>query len=189
MTAPDTASADRADRRRSIRAVLRIGVAVVAIVAVHVALILDHLAIGVGIILALSGYAAAASLLSAPPFLILMGLAVVFGRTLLPGQEAMINRFMRLELGEVPDRIAATGRRLTLIWACLFAAMAIESVALMALTDFSTWSWLVNVVNPAVMILFFVGQHLHSRTYLPDGRTASANATLRRMLKPEVWMG
>ncbi len=144
---------------------------------------------GAALGLSLAGYAPAASLLAAPPFLALMSMAALFGRTLLPGQVPVITRFMHLELGDVPAPIAETGRRLTAMWTALFAGMALSSLALMALTDISTWSWFVNVVNPAVMTLFFLGQHVHSRTYLPKGRRPSPRTTVRRMLKPELWMG
>lgn len=134
-----------------------------------------------------SGYKSAALLLLAPPFLTFLGLATLFGRTLFPGREPLINRFIRLELGEVPRRVADHGRRLTLVWTIMFVAMAIETVVVMFTTDLATWTWLINIVNPAIIVLFFVGQHIHAMTYRPDGRPAPARTTIKVMFTPDFW--
>ena len=67
------------------------------------------------------------------------------------------------------------------------STLAIESLALSLLVDLSTWSWLVNVVNPALMLAFFFGQHVYGDRFLPEHRPASPLRTIRAMLHPNVW--
>lgn len=135
----------------------------------------------------LGGFTVVDRALTFPSILILAGVSVVFGRSLLNGQEPIVNRFMRIELGKVPEPAAKYGRRLTVIWAGLLAAMAAESLVLAIFADLGTWSWLVNVVNPAILIAFFIGQHMLGRRYLPERRHASPLSTFRVMLQPSIW--
>jgi uncharacterized membrane protein len=128
-------------------------------------------------------------ILTLPSFLILAGLSFVFAQSLARGEEPIVNRFMRMELGSVPERAARYGRRLTAIWAVLLAAMAVESMILSFAVDLSTWSWLVNVVNPVALAIFFVAQHLYGDRFLPEHRRASPLTTVKAMLHPGVWFG
>lgn len=140
-----------------------------------------------GIALYVGGVKSIGHVLTLPSFLILGGLAFVFARSLTGNREPIVNHFMRLELGTVPEPAAGYGRALTATWALLLAAMAIESVVLSFLVDLSTWSWIVNVVNPALMVVFFVGQHLYGDRFLPKDRRASPLNTMKAMFRPQVW--
>lgn len=144
---------------------------------------------GLALALYAAGVKAAGHVLTLPSFLILAGLAFVFARSLDAGEEPIVHRFMRLELGSVPERAARYARRLTAIWAVLLAAMALESLVLSLFVDLSTWSWLVNVVNPALLAGFFVGQHLYGDRYLPEHRRSSPVTTVKTMFHPDIWLG
>jgi len=144
---------------------------------------------GAALALYLAGSKSAGHVLTAPSFLILAGLAFVFARSLANGAEPIVNRFMRLEMGTVPERAARYGRRLTAIWAVLLAAMAVESLVLSFVADLATWSWLVNVANPVALAIFFVAQHLYGDRFLPEHRRASPLTTVKAMLHPGVWFG
>lgn len=140
-------------------------------------------------VLLIEGYASAASLLSAPSFLGFACFTLIFGRSLLPNHEPLINRFIRQDLVAPPPEALAWGRRLTVIWTALLGFMAIESVVVVLLVDVQTWSWLINIANPIILVSFFLGQHVHAMTYRPDGRPASPAASLRAMFKPTFWAG
>ncbi len=160
----------------------RRGGALVAILAVNT------LFFALGLALYVAGFNSIGHVLTLPSFLVLGGLAFVFAWSLTKSQEPIVNRFMRFELGTVPERAASYGRTLTAAWAVLLAAMAIESVALSLLVSLSTWSWIVNVINPAFMFVFFVVQHLYGDRFLPEHRRASPLSTMKAMLHPQVWL-
>ena len=57
-------------------------------------------------------------------------LAVLFGRTLLPGEEPMVARFARLMHGEIPDYVARYCRRVTVAWTIFFCSLFALSFSL-----------------------------------------------------------
>ena len=67
-----------------------------------------------------------AALLAALPVLGHLGFAWHFGRTLAPGQEALITRYTRADLGEPGPRLAAYTRALTLFWTLAFLGFALD---------------------------------------------------------------
>lgn len=100
----------------------------------------------------------------APPVLINLGIAWLFGRTLLPGREPLISTFARFEQGgTLPADLGPYTRRLTLIWAVFTASMALVSVMLAALGWLVAWSWFTGVINYALVVLLFVGEWRYRR--------------------------
>lgn len=154
---------------------------------VTVVLLANALFFAFGLAMYAAGWTRFGQALTLPSFLILAGLAFVFARSLARNEEPIVIRFMRLELGTVPERAADYGRTLTAVWAVLLAAMAVESLVLSLVVSLSTWSWLVNVANPALLIFFFVGQHLYGDRFLPAQRRASPLTTIKAMFHPQVW--
>ena len=83
-----------------------------------------------------------------------------FGRTLLPGHEAMITRLARIVHGHLPPYITEYTRRVTAAWCVFFAAQVVLSVLLYAFAPLAAWSLFVNVLNGPLVVLMFVGEYL-----------------------------
>lgn len=94
-----------------------------------------------------------------PAVAINLAISVLFALSLLPGRDALVTQLARLHHdGDLPEPLIRYTRMLTLIWALLLSAMAIEAGVLAYYADIATWSWAVNVVNPLILVAFFIGQ-------------------------------
>jgi uncharacterized membrane protein len=128
------------------------------------------------------GDAPAAALGIALPLAVNLALCWLFGRTLAAGREPMIARFARLERGEpLPDDLARYARRLTVAWAVFFATMAAISLALAAWGPLAVWSLFTNVINYALVALFFVGEYVVRRLRFRHYRHLSPIEVVRRL--------
>lgn len=106
-----------------------------------------------------AGYSYLTYAVFVPPVVVNLGLSIVFGSTLRPGQKPLVTRFAELHHDDVlPEPLVAYTRRLTVVWTVLLAVMGIEAAVLAATVDLGTWSWIVNVLNPLILIVFFVAQ-------------------------------
>ncbi|MCK7592362.1 ketosynthase [Pseudomarimonas salicorniae] len=126
--------------------------------------------------------------LFAPPVLLNAFLAWLFGRTLAAGRRPLIEQMVRVLHGE-PDAIdagvAPYARRLTALWAGLFAALAVINLilALLAVPDgllvetgfapplavpLSLWSLFANVLNYVIVAAFFLLEYAYRRRRFPD---------------------
>jgi uncharacterized membrane protein len=113
------------------------------------------------------------TLLRIPPAVIYLGLAVWFGRTLLPGRQPLISGFASIERGQLDPELARYTRRLTAIWSGFFAIMAVLSGATAVLGDVHTWSLVTNGVNYVLMALLFFGEYAYRRVRYSGYRHAS----------------
>ena len=135
-----------------------------------------------------AGYVSAVALLLAPSVLVNAAMCFIFGRTLLPGQEPLITRFRRIEIGYVAPKFAGYTRRLTVIWTLLFAAGCVASLAVAATGEIELWSWVAFILFPALTVALFLGEHLYrAYRYGPEGR-ASPLRTLALMFRPQAWL-
>ena len=126
----------------------------------------------------------AAVLIYLTPILVYVFLFFVFAATLMPGREPLITRVYRADQGEVDPLVVPYTRQLTMVWAGLFALLAILSTTLLFYVDIGTWSWISNVVGPALSMALFVGEHaIRPARY---GRTSPVR-TFRTMLRPGSW--
>lgn len=127
---------------------------------------------GRGVFLLLFGTVAAFSLLNLmsqtryalylPPILINLAMLVIFANTLLPGREPLITRFHRLAVNHnIDSTITVYTRRLTWIWACLFAVMALESIVLAVVAPLTVWSLFTNFLNYVFIVTLLVGEYLY----------------------------
>ena len=123
-----------------------------------------------------------------PPILFNAYFAVLFGRSLAPGREALITRFRRLERGDVPAVLARYTRNLTVIWTALLMGMTVELVVLAVLVDLETWSWYANVLNPLIAATFFVIEHPYRFWRYSSFGPYSLKRTFDVMLRRESWM-
>jgi uncharacterized membrane protein len=127
-------------------------------------------------------------LLLLPPILINGFMAWVFGRTLEPGSTPLIERAIVALHGTTDDVTAdmlAYARRLTLVWACLFAALTAINLVLAVLANpgglllsvglhspvtvpLAVWSLFANVLNYLIVGALFVGEYWLRRRRFPQ---------------------
>ncbi|MEN8166503.1 MAG: hypothetical protein ABFR65_03380 [Pseudomonadota bacterium] len=102
-----------------------------------------------------------ATILFLPPILIASSLLFLFGRTLLPGEEALISQLARRLEGEGDEAVLRYTRKLTWIWCLFFAAMLIESVVLALFAPIEIWSLFTNLINYLLMVGLFLVELLY----------------------------
>jgi len=116
-------------------------------------------------------------------------LAVGFGGTLRPGQQALITTLaVRVHRTFTPDMAAYT-RRLTGVWTLYFVAMALVSLALYAFASFDAWALFANVLTPLAVVLMFGGEHWLRYRLHPEFERASLADAVRSYMhgdKPAV---
>ena len=128
------------------------------------------------------GNALAAGFGIALPLAVNLALCALFGRTLAAGREPMIARFARLERGdELPPDLARYARALTVAWTGFFAAMAAVSLGLALWGSVLAWSLFTNVINYALVALFFVGEYVVRRVRFRHYRHLNPIEVARRL--------
>jgi uncharacterized membrane protein len=96
-----------------------------------------------------------------PPPAISLFLCLLFGKTLLPGNEPLVTRIARLERGELsPDLIAYT-RRVTWVWTGFLLLVTLESTFLAIYTSVETWSLFANILNYAFIGALFTAEYIY----------------------------
>jgi uncharacterized membrane protein len=116
---------------------------------------------------------------------IMMALAILFGRTLLPGMEPLCTRFARLVHGSLDEPQAAYTRKLTATWAAFFVTILAASCVLFFTHEREAWSLLANILTPLLVVLLFVVEYAVRRRALPNephvGILAAVHAFRRHM--------
>jgi uncharacterized membrane protein len=92
---------------------------------------------------------------------ICLGLAWVFGRTLLPGREPLITRVASQVHGTLTPPIARYTRNVTLAWCAFLTAMAGTSGLLFALVSIEAWSLFANVLFLPLVLLMFLAEYAY----------------------------
>lgn len=90
-----------------------------------------------------------------PPLVVPLGLAVLFGRTLLPGATPLITQISQVMKGELDARALRYTRRVTQAWMLFFLALALEAALLARFTAPATWSLFANGLNYVFVAAFF----------------------------------
>ena len=93
-------------------------------------------------------------------------LGVLFGRTLLPGQEPLCTRFARVVHAplELSPRHAWYAGQVTVAWTVFFAAIVALSTGLFFAASLEVWSVFANFVTlPLVVLMFVVEYYIRSR--------------------------
>ena len=106
-------------------------------------------------------------LLFLPPVCINLGLAWLFGHTLLPGGEPLITRFARMEPALPDAQVRAYTRRLTWVWTAFFLLMATVSGTLVALAAHEAWVWFTAVGNYLCVAALFALEYGYRRWRFP----------------------
>jgi uncharacterized membrane protein len=111
----------------------------------------------------------------AAAYLFMLG---VFGRTLLPGREAIITRIARhARGGTMPPVMERYTRNLTAAWCVFFAAQLAGSALLLAYASLETWSLFINVLSFPLVGLMFALDYLYRvirYRHLPQSSIATA---------------
>lgn len=102
-----------------------------------------------------------------------------FGRTLLPGREALITRIARSVHRELPPEIEHYTRRVTAFWSALFAAMLLTSVTLFAFASLDVWSLFANILSFPIIVIAFVGEYFWRIARYPGFSHVSLAGTIR----------
>src|SRR5262249_29259919 len=109
----------------------------------------------------LCGYGSAVALVLAPSVVMNSLLLLAFGHTLIPGNEPLITRFRRAEVGYVTPPFVFYTRRLTYLWTLLFAVATVSSLAAALWGNLAVWSWISLIAVPLVSAAFFLGEHVY----------------------------
>jgi len=102
------------------------------------------------------------------PVLINLTLAVLFGRTLLPGETPLITRFAILLSGRLEPGVPSYTRRVTWLWTLFLVLLALESILLALFAPLEVWSLFVNILNYLLAGLLFAGEYFFRIRYLND---------------------
>ena len=97
-----------------------------------------------------------------------LALAILFGRTLLPGRDALVTRFARIMHPMLPPEVERYTRHVTLAWTILFLVLLALSCILYFAGRLSAWSTLANIVNPIAIVAMFVIEYGVRHRVLPD---------------------
>jgi uncharacterized membrane protein len=82
-----------------------------------------------------------------------------FAMSLLPGRMSLISMVAQRVHNPLSPSMLAYTRRITVLWAGYFIAMAVVSVWVYAACEWSTWSLLANLITPLVIVALFVGEY------------------------------
>ena len=96
-----------------------------------------------------------------------LALAIVFGRTLAPGHEALCTRFARLVHDSIPPEVERYTRKVTVAWTIFFATLFVLSCALYFGNFLAAWSMLANILSPILIGAMFVVEYAVRLRALP----------------------
>lgn len=130
---------------------------------------LAWLGLGLAILIAvlLDYFRATLILLYLPPILFPLMMLIVFGRTLLPGQEPLVTTIGEQARGPLCDGMRRYTRHVTTLWCLVFLFLTASAIVLPWLDDKSLWSWFSNVVSYILVGLLFVGEFLLRKKLFP----------------------
>jgi uncharacterized membrane protein len=113
-------------------------------------------------------------------------LAIVFGRTLLPGRVPLATRIARAVLPSMPPEVVRYSRGVTVAWTVYFIAMTVLSVLLFFGASTAAWSAFATLVSGPLVAVMFVLEFALRRRVLPASHCASIAQTVagfRRMMR------
>lgn len=95
-------------------------------------------------------------------------LAIVFGRTLASGHEALVTRFARLLHAAVPPEVERYTRKVTVAWTLFFVTLFGLSCALYLGGMLAAWSVLANLLTPILIASMFLVEYTVRHRVLPN---------------------
>lgn len=94
-----------------------------------------------------------------PPVAVPLFLAIVFGRTLLPGRTPLVALFAEQIMGRREPERAMYMRGVTWFWTILCGVLALQAALLAVFADPVTWSWFANGINYLIVAAALVGEY------------------------------
>jgi len=116
------------------------------------------------------------------PLAIYALLAAFFGRSLLPGQTALISRMAIAIRGPQPDFMLKYTRKITLVWTVFFVVCAICSLVL-AYVDIRYWSLFTNVIAHLLTGSLFLVEFAWRRWHYPNHSHTDFISFIRDLFK------
>lgn len=95
-----------------------------------------------------------------PPVAVPLFLAIVFGRTLLPGRTPLVALFAEQIMGRREPERAMYMRGVTWFWTLLCSVLALQAALLAVFADPVTWSWFANGINYLIVAAAFAGEYV-----------------------------
>ena len=105
-------------------------------------------------------------------------LAILFGRTLLPGEEPLATRIARAVLPSMPPEVVEYSRGVTVAWTIYFVAMTAISIALFLGASAAVWSTFATLISGPLVALMFVLEFALRRRLMPASHCASIVQTV-----------
>ncbi len=139
-------------------------------------------AAGVAAFLAAAGVALKTSLVAAAALshgAIYLGLGLLFGLSLRPGQEALVSRLARRVEPSLTPALMAYTRGVTWLWAGFCGAQIAVSALLLATAPLPVWSVFVNVLGGPLIGLTFAAEYAVRRWRFRHVPMASLAETVR----------
>jgi uncharacterized membrane protein len=119
----------------------------------------------------------------APPVAMNLILLWFFGRTLVPGREALVTSIARLVRGALAPDVERYTRQVTWAWCGFFAANAAISLVLAAAAPLEAWSLYANVLAYPLIALMFAAEYAYRRQRFPALEHVPPLALLRRLVE------
>ena len=107
-------------------------------------------------------------LLYLPPVVMPLLFWGVFFHSLLPGQTPLVTAIGEQVHGSFPEVIRRYTRSVTLMWAIVFAAMALWSALLPWLASATLWSLFTNFINYLLIALLFAVEFIYRKWRFQD---------------------
>jgi len=120
-----------------------------------------------------------------PHALVNLGLLILFGLSLRPGQTPVITALSHQIHGDLAPNIDRYTRRVTWSWCLFFLFELAGSALLMAFAPVAGWSFFVNVLNAPLIAVLFVGEKLTRSFWV----TNPPRERLRDMAQMVAWGG
>ncbi|MFK7978144.1 MAG: hypothetical protein AB8C02_18570 [Halioglobus sp.] len=119
-------------------------------------------------VLAIFWYGSVRYLLYVPPIALPTLLFIVFFRSLLAGQTPLVTAFAQEARGTIPSSLAAYTRTITVLWAALFAVLAIGSAFLAAFASAAVWSLFTNFLSYVAIAALFIVEFIFRQWRFPN---------------------
>ena len=117
---------------------------------------------------------------------IYLGVGLLFGLSLRPGQEALVSRLARRVEPDPTPAVLAYARGVTWLWTGFCAAQIAVSALLLATAPLPVWSIFVNVLGGPLIGLTFAAEYALRRWRFRHMRMASLAETVRAFRRRDV---
>lgn len=122
-----------------------------------------------------------------PPAAIPLGLFFLFAGSLRVGQTPLITRIATaMHDGPLPDDLVSYTRQVTVLWACVCAAMFLSAVLLAAFAAPQLWSLMTNLVHYLVLGAVFVLEYAWRRIRFRHHEHLGLMQFLRRVSRVRI---